>query len=266
MAYPELPSPVVAALSSRQMREHHMIWHYVREAWPPQDARLREELRAAGWEPPRRARTAGAGIDFLGMHRDMILKVNEWLLRAGDPTYRLVSGWAPIPWDHLDPAWPMPPQYSGGPPQAKEQAVTDRWRARTRERYENNEWLRSIDIDALGTELENGIHNWLHMHWAAEPWFQDRNTQDADDPRNDYLGDTYSSHVNKAFWKLHGWIDDRIGAWEAANGQPADLGGAWLGPATHHHMEPMAVGGSEMMIPDSIRTFSRNFFADRLER
>ena len=29
----------------------------------------------------------------------------------------------------------------------------------------------------------------------------------------DYLGETFSSHVNPIFWRLHGWVDDRIEDW-----------------------------------------------------
>ena len=32
-------------------------------------------------------------------------------------------------------------------------------------------------------------------------------------PSYDYLADTYASHVNHIFWKLHGWIDERIRDW-----------------------------------------------------
>ena len=38
-----------------------------------------------------------------------------------------------------------------------------------------------------------------------------------DSPNYDYLGDFYSSHVNPVFWRLHGWVDDRIEAWFAAH-------------------------------------------------
>ena len=38
-----------------------------------------------------------------------------------------------------------------------------------------------------------------------------------DAPANDDLGDFYSSHVHPVFWRLHGWIDDRINDWAAAN-------------------------------------------------
>jgi hypothetical protein len=89
----------------------------------------------------------------------------------------------------------------------------------------------------------------MHMRWATE---QPRDPQTGlpairggydIDPRwdvaeNDYLGDFHSSHVNPIFWKLHGWVDDCIGAWEAAHnathpGQihPQDVRGIpWFAP------------------------------------
>ena len=38
-----------------------------------------------------------------------------------------------------------------------------------------------------------------------------------DNPKYDYLGDFYSSHVNPLFWRLHGWVDDRIEDWYNAH-------------------------------------------------
>jgi hypothetical protein len=38
-----------------------------------------------------------------------------------------------------------------------------------------------------------------------------------DDSSNDDLGDFYSSHVHPTFWRLHGWIDDRINDWSRVN-------------------------------------------------
>ena len=32
-------------------------------------------------------------------------------------------------------------------------------------------------------------------------------------PKYDFLGEFYSSHVNPVFWRLHGWVDDRIEDW-----------------------------------------------------
>jgi len=39
-----------------------------------------------------------------------------------------------------------------------------------------------------------------------------------DDPAYDYLGGTYSSHVNPVFFRVHGWVDDRIQTWLDAHG------------------------------------------------
>lgn len=36
------------------------------------------------------------------------------------------------------------------------------------------------------------------------------------DPENDALVEPFSSHVNPIFWRLHGWIDDRIEDWYRA--------------------------------------------------
>jgi hypothetical protein len=69
------------------------------------------------------------------------------------------------------------------------------------------------------------VHNDMHMRWTALP--RDpitgealplgRNVSDFgekwDNPAYDALLDFYSSHVNAVFWRLHGWIDDRIEDW-----------------------------------------------------
>lgn len=34
----------------------------------------------------------------------------------------------------------------------------------------------------------------------------------------DWLGIPYSSHVNPYFWRLHGYVDDRVNGWLQANG------------------------------------------------
>ncbi|MGF7212771.1 hypothetical protein GGE65_007406 [Skermanella aerolata] len=93
--------------------------------------------------------------------------------------------------------------------------------------FRSPRYLASLSLGALGNLLEFTIHNQMHMRWASAP--RDPATgavggrPDFDlaakwnDPRNDYLGDFYSSHVNPIFWKLHGWIDDRIEDWFRAH-------------------------------------------------
>lgn len=192
----------------------------------------------------------------------MIEQVDTLLQQINDPTYLRVEAWRPIPWDHGDPDWPMPPNYGDAPAWAKDPNVTLQMRARVQQRYENPAWLKTVSLDDLGAEIENGIHNWMHMHWASDPWFKDENTQDADDPRNDYLGSTYSSHVNVAFWKLHGWIDERIAQWESAAGKKADFSNSWSGPAHVHHMAKS--DAPEFVLTPKERAQSRTFFLRRL--
>jgi hypothetical protein len=279
MTAAELPHDAIDMLASPQMREHHRTWHYVRARWHRLSPAEKTKFEAAGWKPPRLnpmrrqgeppapAADPGAGLDFFFMHRRMIEDLNDLLTGLQDASYPRVTGWSPIPWNHADPDWPMPPNYVMGPPMAKDPTETIRWRNVVSTKLENPAWLAQIGLDQLGSEIENGIHGWLHMHWAAEPWFKDSNTQDENDPRNNYLGDTYSSHVNKAFWKLHGWIDDRIQQWENASGHVADFSSAWVGPShDHHHLQPLNVPeeSTTSLLTDQQKEESRRFFADRL--
>ena len=92
--------------------------------------------------------------------------------------------------------------------------------------------LSSFSLGELGNLLEFVIHNQMHMRWSSVPIDPDTgkppiNPQTGkptgrgsfdfnkkwDNPKYDYLGDFYSSHVNPVFWRLHGWVDDRIEDW-----------------------------------------------------
>jgi len=95
-----------------------------------------------------------------------------------------------------------------------------------------DQWLRrrtilaQLSLAAYGNLLEMTIHNWMHMRWASVPHdpvsgqVGSRDSYDVDtkwdDPKNDYLGDFHSSHVNPIFWRLHGWVDNRIDDWFSA--------------------------------------------------
>jgi hypothetical protein len=141
----------------------------------------------------------------------------------------LIAGWNPIPWNHNDPTWPMP-IWPGSTPRHKQVSQTRYWRQAATGFYERDAWLRRVTLDQLGIELERGIHGWMHMHWSAPQPSQVLGTRTSDD----WLGNPFSSHVNAAFWKLHGWIDDRIGQWERASRQRANFAGIWLGPFPSH--------------------------------
>ena len=92
----------------------------------------------------------------------------------------------------------------------------------TRQRH-----LSGLSLGALGNLLEFTIHNQMHMRWSSvsrdpktgEPASRGDFDFDLkwDDPKYDYLGDFHSSHVNPLFWRLHGWVDDRIEDWYNAH-------------------------------------------------
>jgi hypothetical protein len=112
------------------------------------------------------------------------------------------------------------------------------------DRFTDPSYLRSVTLGQLGSDLEFDIHNDLHMRWAGPSavGFRPRTpvTEEIDprwdDPAYDYLGDTYASHVNPIFWKLHGWVDNRIEDWRLANGiEEIQWTGTWEGAAAHDH-------------------------------
>lgn len=110
--------------------------------------------------------------------------------------------------------------------------------------------LSSLTLGALGNLIEFTIHNPMHVRWASLPRDPGtgavavRETYDFDekwdDPRYDFLGEFYSSHVNPLFWRLHGWVDDRIEDWYQAHeaASPGEIersdhqGVPWFTPGT----------------------------------
>src|SRR3954467_9869332 len=79
-----LPAPVLEMLASREHRLLHSIWHGSRNMWLGLKDSERAEITELGWAPPRASSTDsgpiinnGSGEDFLFMHRQMIMMVNE---------------------------------------------------------------------------------------------------------------------------------------------------------------------------------------------
>lgn len=239
MSAPDLPIVLKSHLASEGVRAHHHYWHFVRnkEAWNELRDEDRQALVDANWEAPRFEDEQGSGIDFLKMHRDMIDMVNEILIGAKDPFWVKVEGWNPIPWEANDPLWPVPEWNNAHPDAAwaRTEAAVSSMQEVVKQISDPN-WLRGQSIDQLGTALEFSIHAWMHLRWSGTPPADIESTDNA----NDWLFIPWSSHVNKHFWKLHGWIDKQITHWEEANGIRADLSGGWSGPAlpahSGHHM------------------------------
>jgi hypothetical protein len=239
----KLPPMIKSMLASAPVRAYHHLWHLVRneDDWNSLTIEQKNEL-GPDWVAPRFEQESGGGLDFLYMHRVMIKMVNDHLSQMPDPNYSKVEGWNPIPFDHNDETWPMPLLWGGAHRAfawAKNPLTSKDFKRRVLEEFRNEEWLKQQTLDVLGSELESTIHGWMHLHWSEKtpenPW--------EDSVENDWLGAPYSSHVNDAFWKLHGFIDETIDLWEQATGETADFSDSWAGasgylPEMRHTADP----------------------------
>jgi hypothetical protein len=240
-------------MARRRCRFHHYLWHRIRNTW----LRLTEGERRAvhdinpEWAPPRPALDAArrplrdndSGEDFLFLHRRMIALANEILAGKGDPAYPRVEGWRRVP-PPLDADYPVPEFPESELEEVKSadyfSQVVEPWEMR----YNDHDYLKSVRLGQLGSDLESTIHCAMHVRWAAPSpvgyrppnLFEDGISRRWDAPTYDYLGDTYSSHVNPLFWKIHGWVDERVRDWQRAHGRAGDIEwkGTWMGPAAHH--------------------------------
>jgi hypothetical protein len=256
----KLPGQIVTMMASRDWRIHHYLWHQVRNGWLFFDAPTQEAIRVLGWEPPRPARRPGAngqpetaldndsGEDFLYMHRNMIEAVNAELARGGDPGYPAVNGWQQVPRPN-DLDYPVPAAWESGDADLDDYLRTVKSESTFQNSFvpwENDytdlQKLAAWSLGELGARLEFTIHNQMHMRWCSAPGeLGIRPDADAahpesidekwDQPVYNWLGDTYSSHVNAVFWKVHGWIDDRIGDWKQAHEILGEIPwkGKWVG-------------------------------------
>ena len=262
----QIPRPIVEMMAARASRQHHYLWHEVRNMWLSYDGETRETLTELGWQPPRPARRAGqpggapgpvivdnnSGEDFLFMHRQMIAAVNEELERIQDPEYPKIVGWEQVP-RPADADYPVPPPWETGDPGFDgflQDVKSDRtfnesflqWEAD----FTDPANLRQLSLGQLGARLEFTVHNSMHMRWCSklteprpdvDPTAPNTIDKRWDDPAYDWLGDTYSSHVNSVFWKLHGWVDNRINDWMRANAVagdvPCETGTPWVGDMPH---------------------------------
>jgi hypothetical protein len=86
-------------------------------------------------------------------------------------------------------------------------------------------YLKTMTLGELGSRLESGVHNQMHIRWSAYPtngYTLIRDESDFrdkwDDAGYDTLFDEYSSHIGPIFFRLHKWIDNRIEDWAEAHG------------------------------------------------
>lgn len=245
MAFSDIPMEVKAKLAQTEVRVHHHLWHFVRseERCNGLNDEQRQQFSNAGWMPPRFEMQPGSGLDFLGMHRQMIQMFNQMLAQVDDDHWPVASAWDPIPWADDDNDWPVQ-DWPDADPTAQWARATDtvaQMQEFVRNRFQNPEWLRTVSLDELGISIEFSIHAWMHLRWSGAP----PSDTSTDDPNNDWLFIPWSSHVNKHFWKLHPWIDERINDWARANGKEADLSNVWSGASrvlsNMHHLGATAL-------------------------
>ena len=233
-------------LASETHRLHHAAWHDVRGQWLSLSEAKKEAIRKLGWQPGHRVERAavrkgapiadnGSGEDFLYMHRHMIGMVRSIYEQAGAPP---IASWGavPPPGGPSDQGFAIPPNWtqSDAPTMRRLEALKSEVYFGTARRgwdrqFKNAAYLSSLSLGALGATLEFTAHNDMHMRWTSAP--RDPQTGDIvpdgrlptdfdakwSRPEYDFLGEFYSSHVNPVFWRLHGWVDDRIEDWFAAH-------------------------------------------------
>lgn len=237
-----MPDPVVATLAKRVYRMHHFLWDELRSYWLGYSSETRDKICALGWEPPRPAANEhgseiignGSGEDYLYFHCELLSFANHLLSGVGDAGYPRVEGWVSIPRPD-DPDYPVPPPWYV--PEGLTVSNAFIVRSKTDDFFERRflSWeracndpafLRKVSLDEFGTLIESTLHDGLRSRWGSAPgaWRPDPPVAGEpigtgwDDPRYDYLRDTYSMHVNPVYWKFYGWVQDRVEDWKLVNG------------------------------------------------
>ena len=315
-------NPVLLAwLVAPEHRLFHQLWHASRDTWHELSDDKRNALRGLGWQPGQRDRERdargprkdrnGSGVDFFYMHRHM--------LRAARSMQDLPS-WTAFPspqpelerdragfaryFDNHDGS-ALPPTWLAEGDEVYTQWLSDIKQPETfhsnfevwESRYRDPRYLSTLTLGQFGSEVELGLHDWLHMRWASVPRDPSNGAPVpmARDPAdfaarwfaadNDFLGDPFSSHVNPVFWSFHGWIDDRLEDWfraherfhpgqlkrEELNGVPwfaagrwVEVDDPWLGPVTHgcSTTPGLASGKTVEMDPETMKLALRITFGD----
>jgi len=314
-----LNPPLLAWLISPEHRLFHQLWHASRDKWHKLSKDQQDALRGIGWQPgprgnerdargPRKDRN-GSGVDFFFMHRHMLGTARSM---------QDLPSWSSFPmpqpelerdrrgfaryFDNHD-GTALPPTWLAAEDTEYTQWVSDIKTAETyhsnfqvwESRYRDPRYLSKLTLGQFGSEVELGLHDWLHMCWASVPRDPSNGqpvpfARDPADfaarwyaPENDFLGDPFSSHVNPVFWHFHGWIDDRLEDWFRAherfhpgelsrlevNGVPwfapgrwVEVDDPWLGPSTHgcSTTPGLQVGKSVEMDPETMKLALRITF------
>ncbi len=312
---------LLAWLVSPEHRLFHQLWHASRDTWHELSQEKRDALRGIGWQPgqrdkerdargPRKDRN-GSGVDFFFMHRHMLRTARSMQHLPSWPAFPMPqpelerdrAGFARYFDNHDGSA--LPPTWLAEGDEFYTQWLSDIKQPETyhsnfevwESRYRDPRYLSTLTLGQFGSEVELGLHDWLHMRWASVPRDPSNGAPVpmARDPadfaarwyvaQNDFLGDPFSSHVNPVFWSFHGWIDDRLEDWFKAherfhpgelarqdvNGVPwfapgrwVEVDDPWLGPITHgcSTTPGLAAGKTVEMDPETMKLALRITFGD----
>ena len=312
---------LLAWLVSPEHRLFHQLWHASRDTWHDLSETKRNALRGIGWQPgqrdkerdargPRKDRN-GSGVDFFFMHRHMLRTARSMQHLPSWPAFPMPqpelerdrAGFARYFDNHDGSA--LPPTWLAEGDEFYTQWLSDIKQPETfhsnfevwESRYRDPRYLSTLTLGQFGSEVELGLHDWLHMRWASVPrdpsngapvpWARDPADFSARwyVPENDFLGDPFSSHVNPVFWCFHGWIDDRLEDWFRAherfhpgeltrrevNGVPwfapgrwVEVDDPWLGPLTHgcSTTPGLASGKTVEMDPETMKLALRITFGN----
>jgi hypothetical protein len=230
----DLPVQVIEILSHRSQRFQQYLWHRVRQGW----SHLTESERQAVfdinplWVPPRPAidshdrpnRDNGSGEDFLFMVNEMTAVLNDLLLTTASSEVRVLQGWRHLP-DPSDRKYPVPKFPGSGLEALKTPEYYEQHLAPWERELSRPGYLRNVNLGQLGSDIEFAIYRNVHLRWAAASPVGYRPTtaivhpigNQWDRPAYNYLGDTYSSLINPIFWKLIGWVNERVEDWKRAH-------------------------------------------------
>jgi hypothetical protein len=237
-----IPKQLVETMAIRARRMHYCLWHEVRGNWLAYPRDLQSELRKAGWEPPRPANNEkgelllanDSGEDYFYMHRQTIRYANKILGKVGNPDYPRIEGWLEFPAPD-DPDFPVPPAWFD----PAEFSTINQFIARSKTELTFKKYLKSwegmftdpgflkdISLGSLGSFIQSTVHDTVKRRWSEVPGARRPELGSGvetipiewDDPRYNYLADFYSMQVNPVFWKLYGWIDERLENWKVVHG------------------------------------------------
>lgn len=171
------------------------------------------------------------------MHRQLLAFVNKILAGINSPEYPRVEGWKQVPQPD-DTKYPVPSFPDSGLEEIKSATYFAKFIGPWERQYTDPDYLNSVTLGQLGSDVEFSIRNAMQMRWAAPSSVGYRPTtaitqtidEQWDAPAYDYLGDTYSTHVNPLFWKVHGWVDDRIEDWKRVRAITGEIrwSGTWV--------------------------------------